>query len=150
MTEVAFYHLTKRPLDAVLPRLLEKATAKGHRIIIRSADSARLKQLDQQLWTYDEGSFLPHALDTADCKEQQPILLTSSQEVPNGADVLVLIDGTLPDDLDRFSRVLYLFEEADSSALAAARSNWTGLKQRQGLTRSYWQQDDRGGWKKAQ
>lgn len=150
MTEVAFYHLTKRPLDVVLPRLLEKATAKGHRIVIRSSDAARLKQLDQQLWTYDEGSFLPHALDTSDYREQQPILLTSSQEVPNGADVLVLIDGVLPDDLERFARVLYLFEEADSAALAAARSNWTGLKHRQGLTRSYWQQDDRGGWKKVQ
>ena len=42
-----------------------------------------------------------------------------------------------------------MFEDSDPDALAAARQQWIGLKDRNDLIRSYWQQDARGGWKKA-
>ena len=54
-------------------------------------------------------------------------------------------------DLERlgdFERVLYLFEETDVERLAAARQSWSALKGRDGVTRAYWQQDERGRWVK--
>lgn len=150
MPDIAFYHLTRSPLEAVLPRLLEKAYAGGYRIVVRSSDAAQLKKLDQLLWTYDTGSFLPHALDASGNSELQPILLTPSQNVPNGATVLVLIDGQVPDDVARFERVLYLFDAGDEAAMATARRNWVQLKDREDIGRSYWQQDEGGGWKRMQ
>lgn len=147
-TEVGFYHLTRQPLDAVLPRLLEKAHAAGHRILVHCADEAQVKALDQHLWTYDDASFLPHGADDA---AQQPILLaTSAGERGNGADVLAAIDGLDLDSLGDFRRVLYLFEESDGERLAAARRSWSALKDRTGITRAYWQQDERGRWVKKQ
>ncbi len=68
-TEVGFYHLTRQPLDAVLPRLLEKAHAAGHRILVHCADAAQVKALDQHLWTYDDRSFLPHGVDHDDLSD---------------------------------------------------------------------------------
>ena len=149
MPEIGFYHLTQSPLDAVLPRPLEKAYGQGHRIVVRADDATLLKELDALLWTYDEASFLPHGLASDEHAASQPILLTTAPDAPNGADVLVMIGGDLPDDIDRFARTLYLFEDSDAAVLAAARRQWTALKGRENLTRSYWQQDERGRWKKT-
>lgn len=148
MTEVGFYHLTRQPLDAVLPRLLEKALDARHRILIHCADAEQLKRLDELLWTYDERSFLPHG---SDYKEMQPILLSTSQEErANAPDVLVALDGLTRVNFVTFARVLYLFEESDPEALAAARRSWAALKDAEGVTRTYWQQDERGRWIKKQ
>ena len=44
-TDVGFYQLAAtKPLDAVLPKLLEKAVAAGHRVVVRSGDAAQLAQ----------------------------------------------------------------------------------------------------------
>ena len=145
--EIGFYHLTQQPLDAVLPRLLEKAYAAGHRIVVRAADAEQLRQIDQQLWMYEDGSFLPHGSED---KALQPILLTTSEEErANDPDLLVVLNGSLGDP-SGFRRVLYLFEEAQAEALAAARRDWSSLKGREGVARTYWQQDERGRWVKKQ
>ena len=147
-TDVGFYHLSRQPLEAVLPRLLEKAYAAGHRILVHCADAEQLKRLDQQLWTYDDASFLPHGCED---KALQPILLTISQEErANTPDVLAALGGLDPERLGDFARVLYLFEETDAERLAAARQSWSALKGRDGVTRTYWQQDERGRWVKKQ
>lgn len=147
-TDVGFYHLTRQPLDAVLPRLLEKAHAAGHRVLVHCADEAQVKALDQHLWTYDEGSFLPHG---ADAPAEQPILLAiSAAERGNGADLLAAIDVLDLDRVGDFNRVLYLFEESDAERLGAARRAWSALKGREDVTRTYWQQDERGRWVKKQ
>ena len=147
-TDVGFYHLTQQPLDAVLPRLLEKAYAAGHRILVHCANGEQLKQLDEHLWTYEDASFLPHGSDD---KALQPVLLTTSQdERANQPDLLAALAGLDLDRIGDFPRVLYLFEESDAQALAAARKAWTTLKDREGVTRAYWQQDERGRWQKKQ
>jgi DNA polymerase-3 subunit chi len=148
MAEIGFYHLTRQPLDAVLPRLLEKAHAAGHRILVRCVDADQMKRLDEALWTYDERSFLPHG---SDYKALQPILLTTSEdERANDPDVLVTLAGLASVNFTQFARVLYLFEESDAAALAAARRDWSALKEREGVTRTYWQQDERGRWVRKQ
>ena len=147
-TDVGFYHLTRQALEAMLPRLLEKAYAAGHRILVHCADAEQLKRLDQQLWTYDDASFLPHGSED---KALQPVLLTTSQdERANNPDVLSALDGLDIERIGDFARVLYLFEESDPQRLAAARASWSALKGRDGVTRTYWQQDERGRWVKKQ
>ena len=148
MTEIGFYHLTRQPLETVLPRLLEKAHAAGHRILVHCANADQLKRLDETLWTYDERSFLPHG---SDYKQLQPILLTTSEgERANNPDLLVALAGLDGTNFDNFARVLYLFEESDAQALSAARTAWGALKGRDDVTRTYWQQDERGRWVKKQ
>ena len=73
-----FYHLTRRPLEATLPTLLEKARGAGWRIAVRGVDAARMDWLDQKLWLGPEEGFLPHGLAGGDHDAHQPILLTTS------------------------------------------------------------------------
>ena len=143
-TEISFYQLT-RPLDAVLPRLLEKAVAGGHRVVVRAYDPALLKRLDTLLWTYDPASFLPHAVD-GDHAAAQPVLLTTSRgPAANGATIAAVIDGVFDEAAFGLARILYLF---DSDGLDAARAYWREFRERHGVTASYWSEDDGGRWSK--
>ncbi len=148
MTDVNFYQLASRPLDAVLPRLLEKALAAGFRTVIRSADAALLARLDAALWTYDPASFLPHAVDGPHAAVQ-PVLLTTAADDANAADLIAVVDGVLPGDLAPYRRALYLFDGGDDDALARARGHWRALKAREDVTPVYWREGDGGRWEKA-
>ncbi len=148
MTDVGFYQLAAKPLDAVLPKLLEKAVAAGHRVVVRSSDAAQLARLDAALWAYEPAAFLPHAVDGPDAA-RQPVLLTAGEEAANAADLVAVIDGRMPGDVAAYARVLYLFDGGDDAALALARRHWKALKGMDGITPVYWQENERGGWQKA-
>ena len=152
MTDVNFYQLASKPLDAVLPRLLEKAVAAGYRAVVRATDSAVLARLDAALWTYDPASFLPHAVDGGENDSwaaAQPILLTAGEGAANAADLLVVVDGVVPGDLSAYRRALYLFDGGDEAALGLARRHWKAIRELDGVTPVYWRETDRGGWEKA-
>lgn len=148
MTDVWFYHLERTPLERALPELLEKTLARGWRALVRTDDLARVEQLDSELWTYRDESFLPHGRADAPDADRQPVLLTVDPENPNGADVLFVIDGADPGDLDGYARCVLMFDGRDEDELTGARRRWTALKA-SGLPLSYWKQEP-GGWKKQE
>jgi DNA polymerase-3 subunit chi len=84
--------------------------------------------------------------------ELQPIWLTTEDAgeagAPNGARFLVLLEGRESARLDRFDRVLDLFDGADEAAVEAARLRWKAAKAA-GHVLTYWQQGPRGWEKKA-
>lgn len=140
--DTAFYHVTRGTVEAVLPRLLERALAAGLRVAVRVPDAAQRAALDQHLWTYDPLSFLPHAAEPCDGPEQQPILLTATQRPANGAQMLIALAPPLP--REDFARAALIFADADA---ASAREEWKALKA-DGLSATYWKQGA-GGWEKA-
>jgi DNA polymerase-3 subunit chi len=145
--EVWFYHLERTQLDQALPELLEKTLARGWRALVRSPDPDRLEHLDGWLWSYRAESFLPHGLAEEPNAGRQPVLLTSSNDNPNAAEALFLIDGAEPGELSAYQRCLVLFDGRDPAAVAVARERWTRLK---GLGHpvSYWRQGAERGWEK--
>lgn len=148
MAEVGFYLLTRSPLEEALPRLLEKAHAQGLKAVVRVGLPERLEQVDRALWTYGKDTFLPHGTRADGFPERQPIFLTTAWENPNGATLLVLVDGAEAPDLDGYERCLELFDGHDEAAVARAREHWrTALAA--GHKVVYWQQNERGGWTRA-
>ncbi|HEY1260895.1 MAG TPA: DNA polymerase III subunit chi [Stellaceae bacterium] len=143
MAEIGFYHLLSTPLERALPRLLERARREGYRIVVRAGSTERVKQLDALLWTYDEASFLPHGSASEGNAAVQPIWLTDSDENPNGAAMLVLVDGIEAADVAGFTRCADLFDGNDESAVAAARQRWRSAREA-GHTLTYWQQTANG------
>jgi DNA polymerase III subunit chi len=146
VAEIGFYHLLATPLERALPRLLERARAGGYRIVVRAASSERVEHLGALLWTYDEASFLPHGSARDGNPANQPIWLSERAENPNGAAMLVLIDGVEADDLASFTRCADLFDGADPAAVEAARERWHRAAAA-GHTLTYWQQSA-AGWEK--
>ncbi len=145
--EVWFYHLERTGLDQALPELLDKTLARGWKAIVRATSTDRLEHLDGWLWSYREDSFLPHGLDSEPQAARQPVLLTTANDNPNGADALFLIDGAEPGDLDGYARCLVLFDGRDDSQLGLARRQWSALK-KSSASLSYWKQSPEGRWEK--
>jgi len=144
--EIGFYHLSSTALERSLPKLLERGLRQGYRIVVRTASPERVEQLSATLWTYDEASFLPHGSARDGNATMQPIWLTHSSENPNGASMLVLVDGVEAEDLGSYARCADLFDGNDAGAIEAARSRWRRAREA-GHTLTYWQQTI-SGWER--
>jgi len=144
--EIGFYHLSSTALERSLPKLLERGLTQGYRIVVRAASPERVEQLSATLWTYDEASFLPHGSARDGNAAMQPIWLTHSSENPNGASMLVLVDGVEAEDLGSYARCADLFDGNDPGAIEAARSRWRRAREA-GHTLTYWQQTI-SGWER--
>lgn len=147
MTEVLFYHLQNRPLDAALPQLLEKCLERGWRCTVQATSPERVEALEQILWTYDDASFLPHGTDRQPEPARQPILLTADESNPNGAVIRFLIDGAAIADVGAYQRVIHLFDGNDSEAVEPVREAWRRARA-EGHEVTYWQQDPNGRWQR--
>lgn len=145
--EILFYHLTRQPLDAVLPWLVEKSLGRGWRVVIQSGNPERVGALDTLLWAYDDASFLPHAV-AAEAAPDEPVVIATDAANLNGAAIRFLVErAPLPDDLATYERVVIMFDGNDDEAVAEARDHWKAVKG-QGLAGTYWQQDEDGRWNK--
>lgn len=148
MAEIGFYHLLSTSLERALPRLLERARSQGHRIVVRAASPERVEHLNTALWTYEEGAFLPHGSARDGSPAMQPIWLTHRDENPNGASMIVLLDGPEAEDLLSYARCADLFDGNDAGAVEAARGRWRRARQA-GHIVTYWQQTASGWERKA-
>lgn len=146
-SELWFYHLERSGLEEVLPELLEKSLQRGWRVLVKSPDEDHLGRLDTLLWTWRDESFLPHGRDGDDQAALQPVLLSTDETGPNQPDVLFLLDGAQPHDLNRFERSIVLFDGHDADAVNGARGLWKQAADK-GVDVSYWRQSEAGAWQK--
>lgn len=145
--ELLFYHLETRPLEAVLPVLLDKTLERGWKAVVEVGSPERLEVLDTALWTYADDSFLPHGVaDGGDRDALQPILLINGPDNPNSANVRFYVDRATPTKGAAYDRLVYMFNGHDPDAVTEARDVWRNLKSEYELT--YWQQDTNGRWAK--
>jgi len=141
---IAFYHLSKWSLEFGIAKILERALSQNLKMVVRAASDEHLTVLNTALWTYDQGSFLPHGSTKEKNPEQQPIYLTTGLEVPNKATVLILTENIDAEDISHFERCIDIFEE-DRTAILRARDRWASRKT-EGYSPTYWQQDGNGKW----
>jgi DNA polymerase-3 subunit chi len=147
MTEIAFYHLQRSALDAVLPRLLERTLAANKRAVVLAGSTERVEALAHLLWTYRPDSWLPHGTARDGFASEQPVWLSVDDENPNGATYLFLTDGAGSQHIADYERCFDLFDGNDDAAVGAARERWSALKT-QGHRLTYWQQSETGAWER--
>ena len=147
MTDIRFYHMTRKTLERALPELLAKALERYPHILVKTADAEQAALLDQELWTYDHGSFMPHSAAAHDFAAEQPVFLTPEDINPNRAKMLVLTGGATAENVADFELCCELFDNNDADAVNAARARWPVYKAA-GHSVTYFQQDDEGRWVK--
>jgi len=124
VTRVEFYILDRPGKEARLNfacRLAEKATSKDLEVLINTETDADSARLDELLWTFSQGSFLPHRVlsDAAGEDEAEPVLIGCNREPEDGSwDLLINLAPEVPEFFGRFSRVAELVggEEQDKAA----------------------------------
>ncbi len=146
MGAVFFYHLTRRPLEATLPQLLERSLAQGWRVIVRGRAPDRMAWLDERLWLGPEDAFLPHGLSGGPHDALQPILLTTDAGL--SAECLICVDGAAvnPEEVDAAERACVIFDGQDDAAVQDARGHWKTLTEA-GCAAQYWSEAS-GRWEK--
>jgi len=146
--EVWFYQLERSTLDQVLPELLDRTLQRGWRARVRVADADQRREIDEQLWTWREDSFLAHGMADDDHAGRQPILLTADSENLNRSQALFIVDQSDMNLNEEFERCFIIFDGRDEAALATARARWKALKD-QGANLAYWKQSEAGRWERA-
>ena len=139
MTEVDFYVLKDAAPQAGMQftcRLAEKIFKDGHQVYINTTSEQQLRQLDDLLWSFRQGSFLPHAVYKSNDTETTPVLLGHATEPDGPSDVLVNLAEDIPAFFSRFSRVTELVS-CDEAQRDAARTRYKFYKDRGYTVRSH-------------
>ena len=107
MTQVDFYILKNSPdnnLALLVCKLVDKAYQRGHKVYVNTVSAEQSQQIDDLLWSFREGSFIPHGQLPAE-DPQTPVLIGHELEPPLECDVLVNLAKEVPLFFSRFPRV---------------------------------------------
>ena len=108
MSRVDFYILESgdESKDMAVCRLAQKAFLHGHRIYIRATDDENARRLDALLWTFNQGSFIPHAVHPANGSNEFPVLIGTDEAPEAFNDILIQLAPEPSPSFERFQRVL--------------------------------------------
>jgi DNA polymerase-3 subunit chi len=126
MTHIDFYILDAPQGNAAslfACKLTEKAFRQGHQVFINTTSGTQLQQLDDMLWTFRAGSFVPHVIYGEGMSGRPPVMLGHAVEPADCHDVLVNMAADVPPWFCRFDRVAELVS-GDDSQRAAARQRY--------------------------
>lgn len=112
-------------------RLARKAWRGGHRVAITGA-AAELARLDQLLWTFDPGSFVPHARLRPEelpspSLARTPIWLVERPLDGPRCTVLINLGPEAVEDLAPWAKVVELVASSDDE-VASGRARWRFYK----------------------
>ncbi len=111
--KITFFQVrnTNSKLEKICQTALE-FFEKKEPLLIKVPNPASLEFIDQLLWRYPPDSFLPHVIKDSPCDDL--IVITTSNEKPNGADLIFNLTA-MPIDLSKYSfNSVFEFEDLTS------------------------------------
>jgi len=109
MTQVDFYVLSTTDPTArrvFSCRLAEKAWKAGHRVYFRVSDATEAGILDDLLWTFRQGSFVPHSLTGSETDNPPVAVLIGTGKAPEThRGLLINLTASPPEDWQSFPRI---------------------------------------------
>lgn len=118
MARVDFYILAQpdeRARQLLACKLAEKAWRLDNSVYIHTKDRASAERLDELLWTFRDGSFVPHGLaDRSDGTESSPIVIGCDSEGVEARDLLINLGDEIPGFVEGFPRVAELVTSDDN------------------------------------
>jgi DNA polymerase-3 subunit chi len=130
--QVDFYVLTPSAPSAghLACRLCLKAWEEGYGVSVLAASDADARALDELMWEFPAGRFLPHELGAADLAV--PVTIVSQPAaIPSGRDAVVNLTTAAIPEPGRFRRLLEIVP-ADEQLRAASRDKFRAYRS-QGL-----------------
>jgi DNA polymerase III subunit chi len=96
-------------------KLAEKAYLASQTVLVWHTDAAELKVFDQMLWTFNDGSFVPHeTLAGNGSPSDTPVLLSSGVALSANVDIIINLAPDLPPCLSRTPRVVEIIDGDDA------------------------------------
>jgi len=132
MARVDFYVIGEASARARLRtacRVVEKAYLAGQTVLVWHTEMEELREFDELLWTFGDGSFVPHEPLTAAGFEVAPVLLSLGTPPPGPVGVLVNLAPEVPACVDIAQRVAE-FIDGDPARRQAGRARFRAYKER--------------------
>jgi DNA polymerase-3 subunit chi len=131
LPRIDFYILPDRTVNGRLflaCRLAEKAYGLGHTLYIHAESAEQARVLDDLLWTFRAGSFIPHDLCPV-TGEAPPVVIGWGEDPDVAAEVLINLADKVPAFFERFARVAELVDQ-DPQTLAHCRQRFRFYRER--------------------
>ena len=135
MPRVDFYILSDPLPQARLKvacRLVEKAYEAGQKIYVQTAAEADSKAIDDLLWTFSDGSFIPHEIAAGDGASHERIVAligTGPAPDPRYRQLIVNLSDAMPFDGELAERIVEIVG-ADAQRKGLARERFRVYRDR--------------------
>jgi DNA polymerase-3 subunit chi len=110
-------------------RVVEKAYLAGQTVLVWHTEQEELREFDELLWTFGDGSFVPHEPLAASGFEAAPVLLTMGTAPAGAVDVLVNLAADVPACAETAQRIAE-FIDGDPARRQAGRARFRAYKDR--------------------
>jgi DNA polymerase-3 subunit chi len=132
MPEVAFYVLASEDEQQRLLfvcKLVEKAYRSGSFCYVLTDTDEQARKLDDLLWTFRRGSFIPHQLYNGTGPSFENVVLIGTSELPEARQkVIVNLSGQCPSNIEQAERILEVLHD-DEATLTAGRLRYRRYRQ---------------------
>lgn len=134
MSRVDFYVLSAEAPDARLRyacRLAERAVEQGCQVYIQTPD---VQRVDDMLWTFSDGSFLPHEIYRGQAAAHERVMVMVGSEIGPASHRSLLINlmDAMPADVNVYERIAEIVD-VDPERKRSARDRYK-LYREQGCT----------------
>jgi DNA polymerase III subunit chi len=130
MTQVDFYILEgtgSRSRLVFACQLANKVVGMGHRVFVQAPSEGAARELDDLMWTFHDGAFLPHCLSGED--PEAAVHIGHGAEPGGDFHLLINLGVEVPGFFARFDRVAELVD-GDETRKAEGRSRFRFYKDR--------------------
>lgn len=127
MTQIIFYVNVPDRRRFLYGLLTKKLLPRELRVYIAASDEKEASELDNYLWTAEEGGFLPHTLANDENAVHSPIVIGIGEPADDfQAQVIVPLQVETPSSFGRFD---YLIDIAESQHVNSARKRYKFYKE---------------------
>jgi DNA polymerase-3 subunit chi len=110
-------------------KLAEKAYLAAQTVLVWHTDPVELKTFDALLWTFNDGSFVPHeVLPVSGVSPDSPVLLSSGATPSADIDIIINLAPELPPCLSRTPRVVEIID-GDDTRRRAGRARFKAYRE---------------------
>lgn len=102
-------------------RLTEKAYRLDNAVRILAPDPESVRQIDELLWTWRDGSFVPHEVLASGRTAEAPVTICCDESDAADVDLLINLSDSLPPDAGAFPRIAEIVTSDDDQRLKGRR-----------------------------
>jgi DNA polymerase-3 subunit chi len=119
MAEVSFYILPSESLQErylFACKLIEKAYRSGHFCYVLTDSIKQSQHLDDLLWTFRAGSFIPHQLYTGEIPNFKKVILIGSLDAPETwQKTIINLSSQYPKSFDLAERIIEILDNSEEA-----------------------------------
>jgi DNA polymerase III subunit chi len=119
MAEVSFYILPSESIQeryGFACKLIEKAYRSGSFCYVLTDNVEQSQKIDDLLWTFRAGSFIPHQIYTGKLPDIEKVILIGSLDAPeNWQKTVVNLSSHCPKEFDKIERILEILDNSEAT-----------------------------------